>query len=161
VDAIRQLVNQVLDDQRLAFQPLDLEDTLDNIAPAEQQLALLVRQLGMVFDERLDDRAAILQPVLEDEAVQKVDCSDVVGNVPGAEPLVIRPLQRAAETTPLRENHQLALEVATSRDQVRTGRHRFPTSILAPCPRQHRTGESGIGTPTAWSAYFMVPSPER
>lgn len=119
--AVGQLVDQVPEDQGVAVAALDGEDPFDDVAPAEEHRALRLGQLRVVVDEVLDEGAAVVETVLEEEGVEGVGGLAFVGDADVAEAGLERVADGAAVAPAAGELEQRGLEVDAAVDEVGVG----------------------------------------
>lgn len=118
VRAVLQVVDQVQQDDCILFLPLDLEDALDRVAPAEQHLPVDRGQVLPSGDEPVRHGRTVRQSVPQDEVVDDPDRLALVQ-------LPLRPcgLQQEGRQPPveagaLPEGDQLPFQLGTALDEV-------------------------------------------
>src|ERR1019366_2224141 len=78
--SVRQFVDQVVHDQGTGVVVDNLENALHYVVPAEEHAPLSFGQVVAGGHELLQDRPAVAEPVLQDEAVESADQLVLVGN---------------------------------------------------------------------------------
>jgi hypothetical protein len=103
----------------VASVPANLEATLDDVAPAEHHLPLVIRQLRTPLrDKSLDDDTPVGESVLQREVVNGEHGRALVQVAVAIGGVAQQPGQPTGEARALGERHQLALQFRSAGDQI-------------------------------------------
>lgn len=119
IHAIDKVVEQVVQLDRVAVGAANLETPLDDVAPAQHHLLLVIgQQRASLRGKSLDNGTTVRKSVLEREPVDGVHRSGLVQVAEVIRGIAQQHVQRLPEARALGERHELALQVPGPVEQI-------------------------------------------